>query len=698
MSLEESKDSSTPWLVCVGMPLQAVIIIFLAMQMRYPTYTDTFMKSPLTGPVAFVFLLGVTFIYMSLLPELRTLVFIITWIATHVIWRKNVYPLQEITIEDKHWFRITRWHIGTNVSFGVILGSCVWYEFTFSWFMFVVFFFLTTALATNNSIYLETNVWPCAKHMVYHGIIISNILWCNRSVENMLFWNYRNSKNDYVLEHGPFMTTPSICINCLIALITTSKCGEYNAQFILNYFIMPIVVSLPVWSWDFSKGFRKGVDWKFNITISLIFFVLVWCFINPNVTCDKSLYDKTYEFDDYNFDVLFNQDKEQTRDVHLKVTVGPTFRDVTMVAHGTGNVELFNQQFNTDKRVILAYKLLRTEMDRGCGLQVEWRVNFSWIPRLPVLKTGEEWSFSWLNVLGQPTSLILFFNLNRAEEVKNLKKEIETLKLENKRHEETLEGLKPCETNLTTCNSEIERLQPLEENVTKMVQRINDNMQHDSNLVNVDNLAEKYCGLVKEIKTFPEKIAQKNSKIQNITHEKENAQKIVSDIEKVLSGLEGTPTMTLANQVKLLIENNATCAIQLPFESEKLESCEEDNVQCENDLGVLKNLTQINNTVQMLAHIKGVFAQREREKMELKKCTQRGRTEGFFPTTVPGNNPTTSSQEAGKQAHILRKYAEEPEQEEQKPAEQAQILKDQAEQTEQEKKADTFADAFAGMP
>merc|ERR1711966_150529 len=614
---------STPWLVCVGMPLQAVIIIFLAMQMRYPTYTDTFMKSPLTGPVAFVFLLGVTFIYMSLLPELRTLVFIITWIATHVIWRKNVFPLQEITIEDKHWFRITRWHIGTNVSFGVILGSCVWYEFTFSWFMFVVFFFLTTALATNNSIYLETNVWPCAKHMVYHGIIISNILWCNRSVENMLFWNYRNSKNDYVLEHGPFMTTPSICINCLIALITTSKCGEYNAQFILNYFTMPIVVSLPVWSWDFSKGFRKGVDWKFNITISLIFFVLVWCFINPNVTCDKSLYDKTYEFDDYNFDVLFNQDKEQTRDVHLKVTVGPTFRDVTMVAHGTGNVELFNQQFNTDKRVILAYKLLRTEMDRGCGLQVEWRVNFSWIPRLPVLKTGEEWSFSWLNVLGQPTSLILFFNLNRAEEVKNLKKEIETL---------------------------------------------------------------------------PEKIAQKNSKIQNITHEKENAQKIVSDIEKVLSGLEGTPTMTLANQVKLLIENNATCAIQLPFESEKLESCEEDNVQCENDLGVLKNLTQINNTVQMLAHIKGVFAQREREKMELKKCTQRGRTEGFFPTTVPGNNPTTSSQEAGKQAHILRKYAEEPEQEEQKPAEQAQILKDQAEQTEQEKKADTFADAFAGMP
>ena len=723
MSLDERDDSFITWGFCMMFAFQTVGFTFLLIKDRCPTYMQTFINSPLTGPVGFVFLLGVTLTYMSAWPELWTLVFMIAWISVHVTWRKKIYPLKELTISGECWYWIVVCHIGTNVIFGVILGICVGYNIKFNWLMFVLFFFLSTALAMNESIRCEKNVWSYARHMVYHSIMCSNMIWYNQNVEDTLFRMYRKPWSQYEFKHDPFITTPSICINGLVALITAINCVEWNALTISKYVVLPFLVSLLVWSWDFGKGFWKGLDWKWNITMFFFCFVLVCVFLEPNVTCNIN-YGKEYVVSNYKFNVSTNNGF-QTKDVSFNVIVGPTFRDVTMVAYGTGDVESFKKQFDNDKRVILAYKILRKQ-DIGCALQLEWRVKFSWIPRLPVLKTGEEWSFSWLNVVGTPTRLILRFELNRAEEVERLKQDIESLKKENNKNKKKLEQLRPCETNLGNCKTEEARLKPLETNVTTMLQTINNHGQDDQNPVTVENLAAKYRNLVQKNTDLEEQIPTKDSEIQNLTREDNKKQETLSGIERALHGLEERTPGTIIEQVESLIRSNVYCEGQLGLKERQYGGCQSRSSLCQHHLGVLNNLTQTNNTVESLAKVQSVFATVSEYKSELDKCNANkitgwcfmtpntsethtnGKQEAKTPTIGKNeaNFHTNGKKEAEKQAHLLKEQAKKAQlaAEEAEQAKKAQLAAEEAEQAkkaekqaqfEQAKKAESLATADA---
>lgn len=675
MSLDERDDSFIPWLVYMAIPLQFMVITFLVIKDIYPTYMQTFINSPLTGPVGFVFLLNVTFTYMSAGPELWTVNFIAAFMLMHVVVRYYItYPLGDNIIEEKHWNKILSGHIGTNISFFVlILCFRNWCGISFNWRIFVYFFSFSTALAMNDSMRSEQNVHMYARHIVPHCIMSANILY-NKNVENMLFRMYKDAWSTYAEKHKLFYEKMDLILNASVALCIAYNFVEYNALTIISDLVLPFLVSLPVWSWDFNKGFRKGWNWRLTITLLFFCVALGLFFIHPepNVTC-KIDYDKTYQFDGYKFDVLDDEGKKQVRDVNLKVTFGPTFRDVNTVAVGL-HVDLFNNHFDIDKRVILAYELLRTKEQTGCELQVEWRVNVSWIPHIPVLQTGKEWPFRWLNVFGTPTRLILLHELNRAEEIERLKQDIERLKQENTKNEHKLEAFRPCETNLGNCKTEEARLKPLETNVTTILQTINNQEQDASNPVTVENLAETYLALVQKVKdlegqifskdlevnNLEGQISTKDSEIESLTRERNKKQETLTDIGDVLSELEGGTTGTIKHQIVSLISRHEYCAGQLGFKQRMYEGCEKSSLLCEDHLGVLKNLTQKNNTIESLTKVKWVFDTLSEYESELDRCNEHkvtiGVGWGFTPNTLQNNTNTKTEQK--KLAAGLRKQAQ----------------------------------------
>lgn len=688
----------------------------------WSTYASSVRQSPFTFPVGVIALLSVTFTYMSAWPELRTLVWISAFIAVHIIWRVNTYNLTENKIADDYWDRILKWHIGTNVIFGVILGICVAYNIVFNWWMFVTFFFLSTALAMNESIHHEKNVSLYARHMVYHCIMCSNVIWYNRNIESMLFRMYRNIWGPQEDKHNSFMHTSMFWINVVIELIAASMFVRYNVLTISWYLILPFLVSLLVWSWDFSKGFWKGSNWNLRITRIFCCFVLVYSVVNPEPknTCNIN-YSEEYVVEKYDFDVSING-KISKRDVNVKVTVGPTFRDVKVRPYGNNeNVQFFNNQFDTDlKRTILGYEMLRNKHEIGCELQVEWRVNNSWIqwliPHLPVLKTGEEWPLRWLNFFGTPISTILSYELNQAEEVKRLTRELQKFaEMLQKINENTqnisnhvdvenladkylvLSNYESCAVDLQKCEEEKERLKPFERNVIAMFETINNDRRYDSNPVDVENLAETYLAHVQKVEDLKGEISTINSRIVTLTGDRDEKKRTLSEIKSALRDVEKG---TVEEKVKNIVQQHAECRVNLTTTKEWHETCQRRNLEHQENYNILAQLTESKNTWEMMATVKHRCNLVSDFRQKLDECN-RNKITGFFSTPNTSETHTNGKKEAEtptigkKEEEIHTNGKKEAEKQSHILQEQAQLLQEEAEQA---KKADKMAELFSGMP
>ena len=553
-----------------------------------------------------------------------TINYIFMYIITQLSWRHFVYKefVTSDTLLDESFKYINFCHPLVNIFFVSIIGCCFWYDVTLSYTILTYTLLISMACAMNESMLLETNLWDYPRNVIYRLVIGTNFL-CNRNVEFMLYRMSKNPWNPQSSKHDSFCSKKSLLCNVVITIFFYWKFFDNNFFAILLYHVFPVMLAMFVWRCDMKLGFYNAIDYKFWGTTVLFGCVIALFFLNPSptVSCDTEL-KLNSEYGNY-INTFNTTDKQYA--VKVKIIVGDSFKYVKPdILHSNDNAKgesQWEEKFDSDiKKIVVSYKLLRENAQLGCQLQLTSR--FFSTP-VNLAETGKDWRFPYLSlVLGNPTEIILKFDLNYEEQNKQLTKEI---KSKNEQLNQ-LNKYKYCDDNLQNCMLEKNNLISITKKFDNALVIINTN---NSDPVNIDNLADKYLHLVQENSKIQSELENKTLELDRETDRVHNSKIILKAIDDILQGTNGS---SYAEKVESILAKGTKCQIDLKAKNQSYTTCEIGFGQYKELEKSLKNYTGENTTVAALVHVQEHTRIITHLTNELDKCMQTRTPNAFFPT------------------------------------------------------------------